>query len=138
MDGLQVLDAMRARPQLGDLPVIVISGHGDIETAVLAVKKGAYDYLPKPLDSDRVLVSVRNALRLRQLATENTALRRQLVQNAMPAVSVVRACSPSWRACVSATSWASPIGPPQAIESRDAANIAGRWTLRNCFMDCLL
>ena len=82
MDGLQVLDALRAKPTLADLPVIVISGHGDIETAVLAVKKGAYDYLPKPFDTDRVLVSVRNALRLQELAAENSELRRQLVQDA--------------------------------------------------------
>jgi DNA-binding NtrC family response regulator len=77
MDGLQVLDELRGL-ELGDLPVIVISGHGDIETAVLAVRKGAYDYLPKPFDTDRVLVSVRNALHLRQLQAENSALRTQL------------------------------------------------------------
>jgi len=78
MDGLQVLDELRQRGEAGDVPVIVISGHGDIETAVLAVRKGAYDFLPKPFDSDRVLVSVRNALHLQRLQAENRALRRQL------------------------------------------------------------
>jgi len=77
MDGLQVLDELRQQER-GDLPVIVISGHGDIETAVLAVRKGAYDFLPKPFDTDRVLVSVRNALHLRRLLAENDALRTQL------------------------------------------------------------
>ncbi|MEZ5963842.1 MAG: sigma-54 dependent transcriptional regulator [Planctomycetota bacterium] len=80
MDGLQVLDELR-QGERADLPVIVISGHGDIETAVLAVRKGAYDFLPKPFDNDRVLVSVRNALHLRQLQHENTELRTQLSQD---------------------------------------------------------
>ena len=65
MDGLQVL--ARLREDHPDLPVIMISGHGDIETAVVAVKGGACDFLPKPFDTDRVLVSIKNALRLRDL-----------------------------------------------------------------------
>jgi two-component system nitrogen regulation response regulator NtrX len=78
LDGLQVLERLRAAPETAELPVIMISGHGDIETAVLAVRKGAHDFLTKPLDSDRVMVSVRNALRLGALAGENAALRREL------------------------------------------------------------
>ncbi|MHC4814142.1 MAG: sigma-54-dependent transcriptional regulator, partial [Planctomycetota bacterium] len=62
------------------LPVVMISGHGDIETAVVAVKQGAYDFLPKPFDTDRVLVSVNNALRLRDLTRENRNLRSQLAR----------------------------------------------------------
>jgi len=78
-DGLQVLKKIRTlNPQL---PVIMISGHGDIETAVVAVKGGAMDFLPKPFDTDRVLVSIKNALRLRDLATENTALRQELARD---------------------------------------------------------
>jgi DNA-binding NtrC family response regulator len=76
MDGLEVLQKLReARPEL---PVIVISGHGDIDTAVLAVKKGAYDFLQKPFGSDRVLVSVKNALAAAKLAEQNDELARAL------------------------------------------------------------
>ncbi len=76
IDGMQVLAKLRESwPQI---PVIMISAHGDIETAVVAVKNGAYDFLPKPFDTDRVLVSVKNALRLGSLSSENRALRAEL------------------------------------------------------------
>ena len=76
MDGLSLLAALRERP---DPPaVVMVSGHGDVATAVEAVKKGALDFLEKPLDQNRVLVCLRNALRQEQLAQENTGLRRQL------------------------------------------------------------
>jgi len=76
MDGLTLLDhviELRDAP-----PVIMISGHGDITTAVDAVRRGAADFLEKPLDQNRVLTSLRNALRRDRLAQENTGLRRQL------------------------------------------------------------
>jgi two-component system nitrogen regulation response regulator NtrX len=76
MDGLEVLAEIHKR--WPDMPVVMISGHGDIETAVVALKNGAYDFLPKPFDTDRVLVSVKNALRFRSLTTENHELRREL------------------------------------------------------------
>ena len=77
MDGLEVLAVIAERwPQL---PVVMISGHGDVETAVIAVKRGAFDFLPKPFDTDRVLVSVKNALRVAKLEQENVALRVELV-----------------------------------------------------------
>lgn len=59
MDGMEVLDALIA--QKIDTPVIMISGHGNIETAVDAIKKGAFDFIEKPLDLNRILVTVRNA-----------------------------------------------------------------------------
>jgi two-component system nitrogen regulation response regulator NtrX len=72
LDGLEVLTLIkRDHP---DLPIVMISGHGDLDTAVLAVKKGAYDFLQKPFDTDRVLLSVQNALRRAVLEHENTAL----------------------------------------------------------------
>ncbi len=75
-DGLQVLaEINKSWP---GLPVIMISGHGDIETAVVALKSGAYDFLPKPFDTDRVLVSVKNALAMGSLSSENKALRQEL------------------------------------------------------------
>jgi len=68
MDGIEVLERMRERDQ--DLPVIMISGHGMIETAVEATKKGAFDFLEKPLDRDRLLLVVRNAVEQRSLLRE--------------------------------------------------------------------
>ncbi len=60
MDGLEVL--ARLLEYNPDLPVVMISGHGTIETAVDAIRKGAYDYIAKPPDLNRLLVTVRNAL----------------------------------------------------------------------------
>jgi two-component system nitrogen regulation response regulator NtrX len=74
MDGLEVLDRLRA---INDaLPVVVVSGHGTISTAVEATKKGAFDFIEKPFASDRVLVSIRNALDQRQLRDENRSLKK--------------------------------------------------------------
>jgi two-component system nitrogen regulation response regulator NtrX len=74
MDGLEVLDRIRA---LNDaLPVVVVSGHGTISTAVEATKKGAFDFIEKPFASDRVLVSLRNALDQRRLRDENRTLKK--------------------------------------------------------------
>jgi two-component system nitrogen regulation response regulator NtrX len=74
-DGIEILDEVRrARP---DLPVIMISGHGTIETAVQATKKGAFDFLEKPLDRDRVLLLARNALDHARLERENRKLKEQ-------------------------------------------------------------
>jgi two-component system nitrogen regulation response regulator NtrX len=76
VDGLGVLDALAQQP---DPPaVVMISGHGDVATAVDAVRRGALDFIEKPLDQNRVVVSLRTALRERRLAAENTGLKRQL------------------------------------------------------------
>ncbi|MFI3270699.1 MAG: sigma-54 dependent transcriptional regulator [Pseudomonadota bacterium] len=73
MDGLAVLDHIHtATPSL---PVIMISGHGTIETAVNAIKKGAHDFIEKPLSLEKVLLSVERALEVRDLKRENEALR---------------------------------------------------------------
>jgi DNA-binding NtrC family response regulator len=61
-----------------DTPVVMISGHGDIETAVDLLKQGAYDYIPKPLDLNRLLVSVRNALDRGDLVAETKKLRKKV------------------------------------------------------------
>ena len=74
MDGLEVLRRIRERDE--SLPVVVISGHGDVGTAVEATKLGAFDFLEKPLESKRVTVTIRNALRQRRLGAENRRLRR--------------------------------------------------------------
>jgi two-component system nitrogen regulation response regulator NtrX len=74
MDGIEVLERLRSMNE--SLPVIVVSGHGTISTAVEATKKGAFDFIEKPFASDRVLVSLRNALDQRQLRDENRTLRK--------------------------------------------------------------
>ncbi len=76
MDGLEVLDEIRTMD--ADLPVIMISGHGTIETAVESTKKGAYDFLEKPLDRDKVLVTIRNALRQRKLSKEYREIKEKV------------------------------------------------------------
>src|SRR5262245_39007557 len=76
MDGIDVLQEARGR-DVGT-PILMISGHGDIPTAVEAIQKGAYDFLEKPLESERVLTAIRNAIKLKQLREENLALRHQV------------------------------------------------------------
>jgi len=76
VDGLDVLDKILERED--DIPVIMISGHGNIETAVDALKKGAYDFIEKPLDLNRILVSVRNALDRTTLVEETKVLKRKI------------------------------------------------------------
>jgi two-component system nitrogen regulation response regulator NtrX len=74
MDGIEVLERLRAMNEA--LPVIVVSGHGNIPTAIEATRKGAFDFIEKPFASDRVLVSLRNALDQRRLRDENRSLKR--------------------------------------------------------------
>src|SRR5438874_3014842 len=74
MDGIGVLERLRNMNE--SLPVIVVSGHGTISTAVEATKKGAFDFIEKPFASERVLVSLRNALDHRQLRDENRSLKK--------------------------------------------------------------
>jgi len=77
MDGLETLDKIR---ELEDAPeVIMISGHGTIETAVKATKLGAYDFLEKPLSIDKTLILVKNAVDAKRLRLENRDLKKQLV-----------------------------------------------------------
>jgi DNA-binding NtrC family response regulator len=76
LDGIEFLD--RAREHNPDVPVIMISGHGTIETAVEAVKKGAYDYISKPPDLNRLLITIRNATDKTNLVTETKVLRRKV------------------------------------------------------------
>jgi two-component system, NtrC family, nitrogen regulation response regulator NtrX len=74
MDGIEVLERLRHMNET--LPVVVVSGHGTISTAVEATKKGAFDFIEKPFASERVLVSLRNALDTRQLRDENRSLKK--------------------------------------------------------------
>ncbi len=81
MQGIDGLDTLtQVRLQDPDARVVMISGHGTIATAVQAVKEGAFDFLEKPLDSDRLLVTVQRALEHRQLVGENARLREGLAR----------------------------------------------------------
>jgi two-component system, NtrC family, nitrogen regulation response regulator NtrX len=76
MDGIEFLE--KAREVNPDVPVIMVSGHGNIDTAVEAVKKGAFDYVSKPPDLNRLLITLRNALDKQTLVTETKVLKRKV------------------------------------------------------------
>ena len=73
LDGLEILDQIRK--DHADLPVVMISGHGNIETAVTAIKKGAYEYIEKPFKADRLLLVVERAIEASRLRRENAELK---------------------------------------------------------------
>ncbi|MFY9308175.1 MAG: sigma-54 dependent transcriptional regulator [Bacteroidia bacterium] len=76
MDGIELLD--KVMQLSADTPVVMISGHGTIETAVEAVKKGAFDFIAKPLDLNRLLVTLRNAMDKSTLVTETKVLKKKV------------------------------------------------------------
>jgi two-component system nitrogen regulation response regulator NtrX len=76
MDGMEILERMKG--QTPNLPIIMISGHGNIELAVKAVKLGAYDFIEKPLSLEKVLLAANNALLFSKLAQENQTLRQEV------------------------------------------------------------
>lgn len=79
LDGMELLNKLME--QEIDAPIVMMSGHGTIETAVEAVKKGAYDFLAKPIDLNRLLVSVRNAIERTSLVTETKVLKKKVSKN---------------------------------------------------------
>ena len=82
MDGLELLAAIKNQHtddfESADCPVVMISGHGDVETAVQALKMGAYDFLLKPLDLNRILITTKNALESKSLKQETKQLRKRV------------------------------------------------------------
>jgi DNA-binding NtrC family response regulator len=76
MDGIEVLGKITEISS--DIPVIMISGHGNIDTAVEAIKKGAYDFLEKPLDLNRLLITIRNAMDKSTLITQTQVLKNKV------------------------------------------------------------
>lgn len=76
VDGIEFLE--KARAMNPDVPIIMVSGHGNIDTAVEAVKKGAFDYVSKPPDLNRLLITLRNALDKQSLVTETKVLKRKV------------------------------------------------------------
>lgn len=80
MDGIDILKAVkRDNP---DVPVVIISGHGNIEIAVAAIKQGAYDFIEKPFNIDQLMVVIRRAMEASRLRRENSALKRREVTTA--------------------------------------------------------
>jgi two-component system nitrogen regulation response regulator NtrX len=73
LDGLELLDVIHEHHP--DLPVVIISGHGNVETAVSAIKKGAYDFIEKPFKADRLILIVRRAMEAYRLRRENSELK---------------------------------------------------------------
>jgi DNA-binding NtrC family response regulator len=80
MDGMEVLDKLQQITP--DTPVVMISGHGTIDTAVEAIKKGAFDFIPKPLDLNRILITLRNAMDRSSLVKETKTLKRKINKTA--------------------------------------------------------
>lgn len=76
MDGIEVLEKIQASDS--DMPVVMISGHGNIDTAVEAIKKGAFDFIEKPLDLNRLLITIRNAMDKSSLVTETRILKKKV------------------------------------------------------------
>ncbi len=94
MDGIDILKTVkRDHP---DIPVIIISGHGNIEIAVAAIKQGAYDFIEKPFNIDQLLVVIRRGMEASRLRRENQALRRREI-----APSQMLGSSPGFRALMS-------------------------------------
>jgi two-component system, NtrC family, nitrogen regulation response regulator NtrX len=83
MDGLETLTRIQEIPPDTRPAVVMISGHGNIETAVKATKLGAYDFLEKPLSLDRTLIVLKNAVEARRLRTENQEFKRQFSVNSV-------------------------------------------------------
>jgi len=92
LDGIDFLQ--KAREENADVPIIMISGHGNIETAVDAVKKGAFDYIAKPPDLNRLLITIRNALDRTTLVQETKVLKKkvgkvqEIIGNSLPIIKI--------------------------------------------------
>ena len=81
MDGVEVLEAVKKiKPEI---PIVMISGHGDLDTAVNTMRLGAFDYISKPPDLNRLLNTVRIALDRKELVVENTRLKKKVSQRIM-------------------------------------------------------
>lgn len=93
MDGIEFLSAIKEKEI--ESPIVMISGHGNIETAVECIKKGAFDFIEKPIDLNRLLITVRNALEKKNLVTETRILKKKVAKRHQmigesPAIEKVR------------------------------------------------
>jgi two-component system nitrogen regulation response regulator NtrX len=90
MDGIDILKHVKLDNP--DVPVVIISGHGNIEIAVAAIKQGAYDFIEKPFNIDQLMVVIRRAMETSRLRRENAQLRRQEVRGT-DMIGILRASS---------------------------------------------
>jgi two-component system nitrogen regulation response regulator NtrX len=129
MDGLELLDAIKAREP--NLPVIIFSGHGNIDTAVAAVGRGAMDFIEKPFEAERLLLLVERATETERLRRENSRLREGSWGNAeftgnSPAINAVRATLKR----VASTGSRVLISGPAGAGKEVAARLLHAWSAR--------
>ena len=129
MDGIELLDAMKARDPT--LPVVVISGHGNLDTAVAAIKRGAYDYLEKPFQAEQLLLVVRRATETERLRREYEALKERVgfdieLTGTSPQINQVRATLKRVAATGSRVLISGPAGSGKEV----AARLLHQWSPR--------
>lgn len=129
MDGIELLDAMKARDPT--LPVVVISGHGNLDTAVAAIKRGAYDYVEKPFQAEELLLVVRRATETERLRREYEALKERVgfdveLTGTSPQINQVRATLKRVAATGSRVLISGPAGSGKEV----AARLLHQWSPR--------
>lgn len=129
MDGLEVLDEIKRRDPT--IPVLVISGHGNIDTAVAAIRKGAIDFIEKPFEADRLIHLVGRATETERLRRENQALRARVGQDDeltgnSPAINTVRATIKKVAGTGSRVLISGPAGVGKEVAARMLHNWSGR------------
>ena len=129
MDGIELLDAMKARDPT--LPVVMISGHGTLDTAVAAIKRGAYDYIEKPFQAEQLLVVVRRATETERLRREYEALKLRVgydieLTGTSPQINQVRATLRRVAATGSRVLITGPAGSGKEV----AARLLHQWSPR--------
>jgi two-component system nitrogen regulation response regulator NtrX len=139
MDGLAILETLHSEePQV---PVVMISGHGTIETAVTAIQRGAYDFIEKPFQSDRLLLVVRRALEAAALARENAELRLRAgpetnLTGASPAITMLRSSVERVAPTGSRVLIAGPAGSGKEVAARmihaKSRRAEGPFVVLNC------
>ena len=139
MDGLELQKWIRRL--YPDVPAIMISGHGNIETAVQAMKDGAYDFIEKPFKTDRLLILVERALKAASLQAENTELRRSMpteseIIGSSPAIKALRQLIERLAATNSRVMITGPIGSGKELAARrihqQSERRNGRFVTANC------
>ncbi len=129
MDGIELLDEIKRREPL--LPVVVISGHGNIETAVAAIKRGAYDFIEKPFQSEQLLLVVQRATETERLKREFEALKQRVgfdneLTGSSPLINGVRATLKRVAATGSRVLITGPAGSGKEV----AARLLHQWSSR--------
>ncbi|OYQ28227.1 sigma-54-dependent Fis family transcriptional regulator [Sandarakinorhabdus cyanobacteriorum] len=130
MDGIELLDAMKARDPT--LPVVMISGHGTLDTAVAAIKRGAYDYIEKPFQAEQLLLVVRRATETERLRREYQALKERVgydieLTGTSPQINQVRATLKRVAATGSRVLITGPAGSGKEV----AARLLHQWSTRD-------